>query len=95
MAKLQTELLLLEEGGAEKKSNEWEKVFDQTTISATNGLRLPYNDKASKKPPPEEQARIDRGEVSKAKAFTRLVLEGRPSKAVGALGSKGLFGRGN
>ena len=29
------------------KSNDWFNVFDKTTISATNGLRLPYNDKVS------------------------------------------------
>lgn len=37
--------------------NCWSNVFDKTTISATNGLRLPYNDKASMKPTPEEKAR--------------------------------------
>ena len=29
------------------ETNDWLNVFDKTTISATNGLRLPYNDKVS------------------------------------------------
>ena len=39
--------------------NIWSNVFDKTTINATNGLRLPYNDKASMKPTPEEKAACD------------------------------------
>ena len=30
------------------ETNDWLNVFDKTTISARNGLRLPYNDKVSK-----------------------------------------------
>ena len=59
MQRLREHLLGLEKGGKEDKSNEWEMVFDKTTINATNGLRLPYNDKASLKPLPEEKARAD------------------------------------
>ena len=44
MRTLQEQLMKMDD------SNEWELVFDKTTINATNGLRLPYNDKASKVP---------------------------------------------
>ncbi|CAK9110545.1 unnamed protein product [Durusdinium trenchii] len=91
LQRLREHLLGLEKGGKEDKSNEWEMVFDKTTINATNGLRLPYNDKASLKPLPEEKARIERGEVSKSAAKKHRVLEGRPSKAIGKI--RFTFGR--
>eukprot|EP00438_Fugacium_kawagutii_P004027 Skav224155 [mRNA] locus=scaffold2488:76799:80047:- [translate_table: standard] len=76
LANVQQQLLDLEKGGAEDKSNEWEMVFDKTTINATNGLRLPYNDKASLKPTDEEKAgRRDwpgTGKRGKNESFTML-----------------------
>eukprot|EP00439_Symbiodinium_sp_Y106_P027720 s2643_g3.t1 len=70
-------------------SNEWELVFDSTTINARNGLRLPYSDKASMVvKDPEDKARIKRGELSKNSAFKVRVVEGRPSKAVGRINFK-------
>ncbi|CAE7548796.1 unnamed protein product [Symbiodinium pilosum] len=68
------------------RSNEWELVFDSTTINARNGLRLPYSDKASMVvKDPEDKARIARGELSKNSAFKIRVVEERPSKAVGRI----------
>ncbi|CAJ1333377.1 unnamed protein product, partial [Effrenium voratum] len=66
-------------------SNEWELVFDKTTINATNGLRLPYNDKASKVPIEEDKAKIKAGVLSKSAARKVTMIEKRPSKAVGEL----------
>jgi len=68
------------------KSNEWESVFDKTTVSATNGLRLPYNDKASRVfCSAEEKRQVDAGELAKNKAKRKLQKEGRYSKAIGEL----------
>ena len=50
------------------KGNIWSNVFDKTTINATNGLRLPYNDKASMKPTPEEKATTGRRAFNEAPA---------------------------
>ena len=64
------------------ESNEWELVFDSTTINARNGLRLPYSDKASMiVKDPLDRERIKRGEMSKNSAFKVRVTEERPSKA--------------
>lgn len=77
---LQTKLLELHD------SNNWELVFDSTTINARNGLRLPYNDKASMKIASEEdKQRVARNELSKTKAPKVRVREDRPSKAVGRI----------
>eukprot|EP00930_Biecheleria_cincta_P042859 TRINITY_DN29496_c0_g1_i1.p1 TRINITY_DN29496_c0_g1~~TRINITY_DN29496_c0_g1_i1.p1 ORF type:complete len:1155 (-),score=186.59 TRINITY_DN29496_c0_g1_i1:430-3831(-) len=68
------------------ESNEWELVFDSTTINARNGLRLPYSDKASMVVKnPEDKKRIAAGEISKNSAFKTRVVENRPSKAVGTI----------
>ncbi|CAE7421501.1 unnamed protein product, partial [Symbiodinium necroappetens] len=68
------------------KSNDWFNVFDKTTISATNGLRLPYNDKVSSVyRASEEKAKVERGEMAKGKAAKKRVKENRYSKAVGEL----------
>jgi len=85
LGRLYETLLKLEKGVPEVEGNCWSNVFDKTTISATNGLRLPYNDKASMKPTPEEKERIKRGEVSKSAAKKVRVIEGRPSKAIGEI----------
>jgi len=78
------------------ESNEWELVFDSTTINARNGLRLPYSDKASMVvKDPEDREKIKRGELSKNSAFKVRVTEERPSKAVGRIDfrfEKGLDG---
>ncbi|CAJ1453177.1 unnamed protein product, partial [Effrenium voratum] len=68
------------------ESNEWELVFDSTTINARNGLRLPYSDKASMVvKDPGDREKIKRGELSKNSAFKVRITEGRPSRAVGRL----------
>ena len=68
------------------ESNEWELVFDSTTINARNGLRLPYSDKASMiVKDPVDRERIRRGEMSKNSAYKIRVTEERPSKAIGRL----------
>lgn len=68
------------------ESNEWELVFDSTTINARNGLRLPYSDKASMiVKDPLDRERIKRGEMSKNSAFKVRVTEERPSKAIGRI----------
>jgi len=77
---LQHELINLD------KSNNWELVFDSTTINARNGLRLPYSDKASMVVDNEEdKKKIKEGTLSKTKAFKRRVKEGRPSVAIGKI----------
>merc|ERR1719476_575051 len=76
LSHLQKRLLQLHE------SNEWELVFDSTTINARNGLRLPYSDKASMVVKnPEDKKKIQAGEMSKNSAFKTRVVENRPSKA--------------
>jgi len=77
---LQTRLLALHE------SNNWELVFDNTTIHARNGLRLPYSDKASSVicNPADKQAVKD-GTMSKSKAPKKRMREDRPSKAIGRI----------
>jgi len=68
------------------ESNNWELVFDSTTINARNGLRLPYSDKASMVIGSEEEKRkVEQGKLSKTKAFKRRVREERPSKAIGRI----------
>jgi len=68
------------------ESNDWFNVFDKTTISATNGLRLPYNDKVSSVyRNPDDKIKVQNGEMAKGKAPKRRVQEGRYSKAVGEL----------
>lgn len=64
----------------------WEKVFDQTT-SVGSGLRLPYNDKATKVARDEDLKRIEDGEISKNQAAKRGYhrLQYRPAKAVGVI----------
>mmetsp|Transcript_85870 Transcript_85870/g.243516 ORF Transcript_85870/g.243516 Transcript_85870/m.243516 type:complete len:1128 (-) Transcript_85870:541-3924(-) len=80
LGSLQTRLLELH------KSNNWELVFDSTTINARNGLRLPYSDKASMVIENEEdKRRVAEGSLSKTKAFKKRVREDRPSKAVGRI----------
>jgi len=70
-------------------SNEWELVFDSTTINARNGLRLPYSDKASMVVKnAEDKERIKKGELSKNSAFKVRVIESRPSIAVGRINFK-------
>jgi hypothetical protein len=77
---LQTRLLELHE------SNNWELVFDSTTINARNGLRLPYSDKASMVIDSAEQKQLVKDKkLSKTKAFKKRVKEERPSKAVGKI----------
>lgn len=88
LAELQKTLLSLEKGVPADEGNIWSNVFDKTTINATNGLRLPYNDKASMKPTPDEKIRIQKGEVSKSAAKKVRVIEGRPSKAIGEINFK-------
>lgn len=67
-------------------SNEWELVFDSTTINARNGLRLPYNDKASMVIASEEdKQRVKDKLLSKTKAFKKRIEENRPSKAIGVI----------
>eukprot|EP00933_Yihiella_yeosuensis_P017521 TRINITY_DN14607_c0_g1_i1.p1 TRINITY_DN14607_c0_g1~~TRINITY_DN14607_c0_g1_i1.p1 ORF type:complete len:569 (-),score=96.13 TRINITY_DN14607_c0_g1_i1:112-1779(-) len=67
-------------------SNEWELVFDSTTINARNGLRLPYSDKASMVIKNEEdKIAVKKGDLSKNKAFKTRVIENRPSVAVGKI----------
>jgi len=80
LARIQKRLLDLHE------SNNWELVFDSTTIHARNGLRLPYSDKASMVVDREEdKKRIKEGTLSKTKAFKKRVRENRPSKAIGVI----------
>jgi len=67
------------------ETNNWELVFDNTTINAKNGLRLPYSDKASMKIVDEDQLKVQQGMLSKTKAAKRRVREDRPSKAVGRI----------
>eukprot|EP00927_Polykrikos_kofoidii_P006037 TRINITY_DN12434_c0_g1_i6.p1 TRINITY_DN12434_c0_g1~~TRINITY_DN12434_c0_g1_i6.p1 ORF type:complete len:1128 (-),score=179.92 TRINITY_DN12434_c0_g1_i6:307-3690(-) len=68
------------------ESNVWELVFDNTTINARNGLRLPYSDKASMViADPADKAKVKAGTLSKSKAPKKRMLEGRPSKAVGVI----------
>jgi len=77
---LQSRLLQLHD------SNNWELVFDSTTINARNGLRMPYNDKASMVIESEEDKRkVAEGKLSKTKAYKKRVREDRPSKAVGRI----------
>ena len=77
---LQSRLLQLHE------SNNWELVFDSTTINARNGLRLPYSDKASMVIDSEENKRkVKEGKLSKTKAPKKRVREDRPSVAVGCI----------
>eukprot|EP00413_Alexandrium_margalefii_P020405 CAMPEP_0204526754 /NCGR_PEP_ID=MMETSP0661-20131031/8609_1 /ASSEMBLY_ACC=CAM_ASM_000606 /TAXON_ID=109239 /ORGANISM="Alexandrium margalefi, Strain AMGDE01CS-322" /LENGTH=364 /DNA_ID=CAMNT_0051532613 /DNA_START=6 /DNA_END=1100 /DNA_ORIENTATION=- len=77
---LQRQLLDLHE------SNNWELVFDSTTINARNGLRLPFSDKASNViKDPEDKKKVKAGTLSKNKAPKMRVTEGRPSKAVGRI----------
>ena len=67
-------------------SNQFELVFDQTTIHARNGLRLPFCDKASMTiSDPEEKRKVQAGEMSKSKAFKKRVREDRPSRALGKI----------
>jgi len=80
LKQLQEDLIDLHE------TNEWELVFDSTTINARNGLRLPYNDKASMVvKDPADKEKIKQGLLSKNAAFKTRVFENRPSKAVGRL----------
>lgn len=80
MAELQDKLLRLHD------SNTWELVFDNTTIHARNGLRMPYNDKGSSVIESErEQKMVKEGKLSKNKAVKKRVREDRPSVAVGML----------
>lgn len=80
LAHLQNRLLQLHD------SNNWELVFDSTTINARNGLRLPYSDKASMVIDNEQdKERIKKGMMSKNKAFKKRVKENRPSKALGVI----------
>ena len=68
------------------RSNEWELLFDSTTVNAKNGLRLPYSDKASMKIANEEDKKaVDAGMLSKTKAKKVRVKENRVSKAVGVI----------
>jgi len=76
---LQQRLLQLHE------SNNWELVFDDTTVNARNGLRLPYSDKASKKIAAEDKIKVEQGKLSKTRAKKITVREDRPSKAVGRI----------
>jgi len=77
---LQKRLMELHDG------NEWELVFDSTTINARNGLRLPYSDKASMVvKDPEDREKIKRGELSKNSALKVRVTEERPSRPVGRI----------
>merc|ERR1712151_959781 len=77
---LQNRLLQLDQ------TNNWELVFDSTTINARNGLRLPYSDKASMVIESEEDKRkVKEGKLSKTKAFKRRVKEDRPSIAIGII----------
>jgi len=77
---LQKRLLELHE------SNNWELVFDNTTIHARNGLRLPYSDKASTViADPDDKRKVKEGLMSKSKAFKKRVREDRPSKALGKI----------
>ena len=67
-------------------SNEWELLFDSTTINAKNGLRLPFSDKASMKIANEAEKRaVDAGTMSKTKAKKVRVKENRVCKAVGVI----------
>lgn len=52
-------------------------------LKGDNGLRLPYNDKASKKMTQREQELIDRGLLRKSQARGHSVVEDRPSRAIG------------
>jgi len=67
------------------QSNEWQLVFDQTTINARNGLRLPYSDKASMKVAPDQKPLVEAGLLSKGQARHIRLKEGRPSIAIGEL----------
>merc|ERR1719499_1287644 len=70
LSKCQHELLALHD------SNSWELVFDSTTINARNGLRMPYNDKASMVVASDEDKRkIKEGMLSKTKADKKRVRE--------------------
>jgi len=67
-------------------SNNWELVFDNTTIHARNGLRMPYNDKGSSVVESEKDRKaVKAGLLSKNKAYKKRVREDRPSVAVGQL----------
>lgn len=67
-------------------SNNWELVFDSTTINARNGLRLPYSDKASSVIASEQdKKKVEAKQLSQTKAFKKRVREDRPSKAVGKI----------
>jgi len=80
LAILQNRLLQLHE------SNNWELVFDSTTINARNGLRLPYSDKASMVIATDEDKRkVKEGTLSKTKAPKKRVREDRPSVAIGMI----------
>eukprot|EP00811_Abedinium_folium_P001856 NODE_116_length_3618_cov_4.641936.p1 GENE.NODE_116_length_3618_cov_4.641936~~NODE_116_length_3618_cov_4.641936.p1 ORF type:complete len:1108 (-),score=300.21 NODE_116_length_3618_cov_4.641936:295-3426(-) len=75
---LQNRLLELHE------SNNWELVFDNTTIHARNGLRMPFSDKGSTVIESEaDRRKVKEGLLSKNKAFKKRVREDRPSVAVG------------
>ncbi|CAE8652402.1 unnamed protein product [Polarella glacialis] len=77
--KLQTQLLQLD------KSNEWELVFDKTTMGR-NGLRLPYSDKVSNViKDPEDKRKVAAKVLARSKAFTTRVKENRISKAIGVI----------
>lgn len=67
------------------ESNNWELVFDSTTINARNGLRLPYSDKASMVIAEQDKHKVEQGMMSKTKAMKTRVREDRPSKAVGRI----------
>eukprot|EP00408_Alexandrium_pacificum_P066979 CAMPEP_0171169204 /NCGR_PEP_ID=MMETSP0790-20130122/8095_1 /TAXON_ID=2925 /ORGANISM="Alexandrium catenella, Strain OF101" /LENGTH=1128 /DNA_ID=CAMNT_0011634047 /DNA_START=66 /DNA_END=3452 /DNA_ORIENTATION=+ len=79
LERLQTKLLELHE------SNNWELVFDKTTVNARNGLRMPYSDKASKVVRDEDKPKVKSGELSKTSARKVTVREERPSKAIGRI----------
>lgn len=54
---------LLDTFMAEHEDNTWEKVVDQTVTSGTNGLRMPYCDKAQRTLKREFQERKANGEI--------------------------------
>merc|ERR1719499_2980878 len=55
--------ILLQQLTAEHDDNVWDKVVDQTVTSGTNGLRMPYCDKAQRTLKREFLERKARGEV--------------------------------
>eukprot|EP00927_Polykrikos_kofoidii_P077261 TRINITY_DN74219_c0_g1_i1.p1 TRINITY_DN74219_c0_g1~~TRINITY_DN74219_c0_g1_i1.p1 ORF type:complete len:1476 (-),score=281.90 TRINITY_DN74219_c0_g1_i1:36-4415(-) len=63
---------LIEEYLSESPDNTWDKVVDQTVTSGTNGLRMPFCDKAQRMLKREFQRRKDAGEV-----FTERELAAR------------------